>query len=269
MNDSKDNSALRTIEIVTVTGKGSGSQADDSQVKAALTTSNGYQSNFVYLASINDDGHETNYFQQGDMNKFRSDQFDIDSEDGPLTSIIFGVDNKDDWDVTKTFVTDYSLGRAYHTTESSWISNGSHTFTLSQYNERSGVTTDQNSNEWFITVTTADESNAETNDHVFLQMFDSHGNGSEFILLNNFLGEFNRGESESFTFKTTLDLTGPITRILLQKEETNGWKPQSVRVEQRGVISTDDFTTTFSFSEWLDGEQRWALRECNESFIYI
>ncbi|WP_370612217.1 PLAT/LH2 domain-containing protein [Klebsiella aerogenes] len=267
MSDTKATAALRTFEVVTVTGKDSGSQADDKQVKCALVAYNGYQSPWIYAKDMNDDGHETNYFQQGDMNKFRSDKFNIDSDDGSLTKIIMGVDNKDDWNCKNLFVTDYSQGKAYHSTESAWISNGSHTFSLSQYNERSGKSVDHSSNEWYVTITTSSESNAETNDHVYLQMLDSHGNGSEFILLNNILGEFKRGDTESFTFNTTLDLTGPITRIILQKEETNGWKPQSVRIEQRGVATTDAFTSTFSFSEWLDGEDRWVLKECNEDFI--
>ncbi|MCC8459113.1 PLAT/LH2 domain-containing protein [Photorhabdus aegyptia] len=265
MNNSNTSAALVTFEIATVTGKDSGSQADDKQVHMTLQT-NTSQSSKVLLKDHTDGGHDNDLFQQGDFNKFRTDDFNLPLDNSSLVSTTMYVENKDDWNCQHIFVTNTSNGQFYHTTESHWISNGSTSFPLSQYLERVNDKTEQHCSEFLITVATSADKNAETNDHVFVQLIDSHGNASEFILMNNFLGEFSRGDTESFRVDTPHDLIGPITRVILQKEEGNGWKPSTLTIERQGV-SDGLVKSTFSFTEWLDGEDRWVLKECNEDYI--
>lgn len=229
------------FEVITITDtdKNDGS---NSTVRVGLKTASEDGSMKTYSSSNLDEGELRNTVVN-----------DLLSTDDDVTNFKFSIDQDNAWSLNQSWVTSVSSGKSYYNEGGAYVSSSTpDVIPASRYLEQ--VKARGEDTNFTLIIKTSSDNNSGTNNSVYIKLFDTYGNASPLTHVNQPLNDWKTGATDTIELVVGVGLKGPITRILLHKPGTQGWKPESITVKPK--VYSDD-STTFSVNEWLDGDTRW------------
>lgn len=184
---------------------------------------------------------------------------DLLAADDEVVYFKYSIDQDNAWSITRSWVTSISSGKSYYNEGGAYVSSGvPDVIDASRYLEKPpAVGTDTS---FTLMIKTSNDKNSGTNNSVYIKLFDSYGNASPLTHVDQPLNDWQTGQTDTLEMIVGTGLKGPVTRILLHKPGTQGWKPESITVKPH-IYS--DASTTFSINEWLDGDKRWWFGQCS------
>ncbi|MDO6707272.1 PLAT/LH2 domain-containing protein [Photobacterium sp. 1_MG-2023] len=236
-------------EIITITDTDSGDNTKNPvYVKLQSETETGPEKK---LSSDN--------FNQGEL--FSSVLNGLTEGDAPLTTEVFRLDGKDAWSLNNTWVTRINDGQCF-AGGGAWLDNhASKSVGLSQYNGGDSTHRDKKDSSFILTIKTANDDHAGTNNAVYIKLFDSYGNASTLTHIDQPFNDWQTGKTDTVEIRLPIYLSGPITRLMINKPGTQGWKPESISVKSKFY---SELSTHFTINAWLDGEKRWWFGESDQ-----
>lgn len=215
----------------------------------------------VGLKTANEDGpmrtYSSNIIDEGELRSTVVN--DLLIADNDVTYFKYSIDQDNAWSITRSWITSVSSGKSYYNEVGTYVLSGvPNVISASRYLEKRFAHGEDTN--FTLMIKTSNDKHSGTNNSVYIKLFDSYGNASPLTHINQPLNDWQTGQADTVEMIVGTGLKGPVTRILLHKPGTQGWKPESITVKPH-LFS--DASTTFSINEWLDGNKRWWFGQCS------